>query len=240
MAQALQALERATEEARARAAQPPPFERRHTVRVQCRQELVCRFRDRHVRATALDVSLGGMRLRFEEAVSDDRELELLRHEDDSQGIRARLAWLAPDGRLGGVHFLVESAGHLRGWLLDVLHGLIGDPRGLVNRRRYFRVVADLPARLATPAGEVAGRLLDLGLGGALWEAREAQPPGTEILLAFTSPTGEELRLPGRVLHAMEDGLTAQHRIAFGDLGEGVTAVKDCVMSLLRRSPSSEA
>lgn len=229
LAHVLQALERASLEARARAASPPPFERRQTVRVQCRQELLCRVGGRQVAATAVDVSLGGMRLRFAEPLPDELELELLRQADDAEGIRARLAWRSGDGRMGGVQFL---APHLRGWMLDLLHSLFGNPQGMLNRRRYIRATANLPARLVTRSGEVAGLLLDVGLGGALWETAEALSPGAEVLLVFPSPAGEELCLPARILHALEDGQRAQHRLEFGDLGERLAALEECVLHLL--------
>lgn len=226
LAQALQALERASAE---RAASPPPYERRQAVRVQCRQELLCRVGDRDVAATSLDLSLGGMRLTFADPVPDEIELELLRRPDDAEGIRARLAWRSADGRAGGVQFVAEE---LRGWMLDLLQGLFGDPRGMVNRRRYIRATANLPARLVTRSGEVSGLLLDLGLGGALWETAEALSPGAEVLVVFTSPAGEELCLPGRVLHALDDGHRAQHRLEFADLGERLAALEECVLHLL--------
>lgn len=71
------------------------------------------------------------------------------------------------------------------------------------RRAHTRRPCDLPARLATAAGEQAGRLLSASEGGIFVSVGDLLPAGAAVTLTVLPPDGEAVAVSGAVVRAAD-------------------------------------
>ncbi len=187
-------------------------ERRRLIRLRCNYEVQCVFEETQFTANILDMGLNGMRLRMQERIKpgstvfvyhpaqvDRTENEYVlclvrwsRKRRDSEEIEAGLQYADTPGNMR------------RSWVKFLLKELGFDERAIYTRRKLIRAKSLLTAVLfSTVDGhKLEGKVLNLGVGGALFESSTTYPPKTQVRLRI--PAWGKLKpldLPGVVLHS---------------------------------------
>ncbi|MBI3927497.1 MAG: PilZ domain-containing protein [Armatimonadetes bacterium] len=240
-ATALEVLQNLKDKTAASRASGATFEeRRRLIRLKCSFEVTCRDGDRTFPAHAHDVSLGGMRLESRE-LHEGLEMKVRPRDGSGDWIRARVMWYSPrmgENGSGGVQFQEPPQDLGKSWVVDLLHRLGLGSSNFINRRKYTRARADLPASVRCGEERREGKVLDIGLGGAMLELDGNLETGDLLELQIPAFRNlPELDLPGRVLAAREAGPGRHHHhLQFEELDPDTTRALGRVVVELLRSP----
>ncbi|MBI3924752.1 MAG: PilZ domain-containing protein [Armatimonadetes bacterium] len=166
-------------------------------------------------ATVKDVSLGGLRLEFEEPTLRAGETVKVKPGRGPAGINCRVVWTR--GYEAGLQFLDPPARVARSWVLPLLCPERGTDQS--NRRRYIRVRSELPGIVGPPwGGQLPMTVLDLGLGGGMIRCDRSFARGTKLFLRLGIGEHEALETQCEVVNCQETG-QGDHRchVRFLDL-----------------------
>lgn len=146
-------------------------ERRHKLRVRCYVKVRL---DSGAEGVVSDMSMDGLQLRSNTELLNGQEFDLLYQEGEGLGrVRCRAVWVRPgrDVWVAGIVY-VESVESMReSWVKHVLEQLGFDESKTFQKREFIRVEASIPCRLLSH-GRGKGRIVNLGIGGALVEFAE--------------------------------------------------------------------
>ncbi len=153
-------------------AMPHPLEERRTVaRLDCEVQVVLLLKgDRALGARVHDISLFGMGLDLAEELPRGTPVRLLlAHDDSMEEVGCRVAGCTPHGGVWNCRLVYhqDPESLSRSWVCTLLRELGYDLDHLHQRRAFIRVKTDLPVSIEGPEGVVVGRVVDLGVGGAL-------------------------------------------------------------------------
>jgi hypothetical protein len=160
-------------------------ERRETVRLNCRLEVLLWVDDDLHFATVVDVTLTGLCLAVEKPLRVGQTVSLAR-DDYGRPWQGQVLWCrtARTGRgyRAGVGYPADAEMLRSSWLRPALTQADLESRDPVERRRLLRVSGRLACTCRDLASESSweGTMLDLSLGGALFSSREPMSEGQEV------------------------------------------------------------
>lgn len=186
-------------------------ERRRLIRLRCDYAVKCVVEDTQFPARILDMGINGMRLRLQERLKpgtnvfiyyagqadpgrDEYVLCLVRwarRRRNSEEIEAGLQYVDTEGNMR------------RSWIQFLLKELGFNERAIYTRRKQIRAESTLSGELVTETegSVIEGRILNLGVGGALFESSASFSAQTAIRIRCESWSGlKPLDLPALVLH----------------------------------------
>lgn len=182
------------------------------------------------RSVVTELSLDGMRLKSMDAPLAEGQLIDVVYtaaEDPERlgPVRIQVAWVKRVGRelVAGARFADTRENMKRSWVRFLLQEIGFDESRTFQRRQHIRVDASIPSRLFLESGApgeapVDGRIVNIGIGGALLETRVSVDSGRhgslEMSLWRILPT---LRLPVTILDQRHDGELILLSLKFGAL-----------------------
>jgi hypothetical protein len=112
----------------------------------------------------------------------------------------------------------------------------------VQRRRWPRQQMQLDVMLAPLGGRdpevsIAGRTLDLGLGGLRVETKQRLPPSADVAVRLTLPDGASLVTRTTVVYADVTDSTCEYGLAFDELDDADAARLNALVDLQGAPPS---
>lgn len=184
-------------------------QRRKTVRVPCRLPIECLSRSRRIYGELLDIGEGGLRIELPEKVRPNYEVEIrylgnLGGTYVDRSITVRVVWMerVSSAFHVGVAFVDGPSALAASWVSVVLRRLFRAAR-MSDDRQHMRCPTDVEAGLRIVLLEVSkfqrGRLLDLSVGGALYQGPLLAPVSTPVDLLLLPRPGISLILAGRVV-----------------------------------------
>lgn len=190
---------------------PHPLEERRTVaRLECDFQVVVLLPgDRALGAHVTDISLFGMSLELHEELAPGTRVRLLLAHDDSLeevACKVRGCRPGPKGFECGLVYHQDAERLSRSWVCTLLRELGYDIGHLQQRRAFIRVKTDLPAQIEAGDGMFEGRVIDLGVGGALLKCEQELPDHEEVRLLLDATAGDPLALEAHPLHHRDEGL----------------------------------
>ncbi|MBS2039293.1 PilZ domain-containing protein [bacterium] len=179
-------------------------ERRSLVRLKCSyRSIYCHGAER-LPGTITDLGEGGLALSSREPLKVGQSVKVFCPFVDVEGpndpVEGEVCWTNAMGDLhnSGIRFSVTP----HSWVFSVLQLLGFSSLSSRSKRRWVRAECKLPARVGERQVEVA----NLGVGGALIQARPRLELGEQAIVVGPYLKLEELRLEGVTLEPREDGL----------------------------------
>lgn len=220
-------------------------ERRNLVRLECQYEIDGRTAaGKKFKGQIVDMGLKGMKLRtFEQVKAGDLlsityPVPILEVPLDT--LSCRVLWSKTRHRdyvlFAGLEYAEDEATMARSWVKYLLKQLGFSKERIYQRRKYVRADCFVPALMVHGAGQtISGRLYNLGVGGALIEANEPVPDGTEVELRI-GPYEELPRfsIRARLVSRRPEARRFLHGLEFGDLSTSqLVCLGDYLFFLLR-------
>lgn len=161
------------------------------------------------KAVVTELGVDGLRLKSMEApLAEGQELDIVYgtplEEGEAGPVKVQVAWVQRSGRelVAGARYTDSRDNMRRSWVRFLLQEIGFDESRTYQRRKFIRVDASIPCRIFR--GEEClvheGRLVNIGIGGALLESAEELVKGdvltVEMSLWRILPT---LRLPVAVM-----------------------------------------
>jgi hypothetical protein len=235
--------------------QSPPnealHEKRARVRIKCSFTVMCRGMEEEMAGKIYEMGQEGLRVEVPRRVKpgDRYALELKQLSASSSPfdfeepiVWGQVIWCRKkrfaSTMLAGFSYLDSGDKLDRSWVRHIFRKLGVDPQGIFQKRTYIRADADMPVSYAQ--GSMApeeGRLLNIGIGGALIETRLPVSLRNEIMFSLGPHQGiPRVSCKGVVLQARMDsgGRRWNVGIMFGDLTAHQTRILGrYVMKFLR-------
>ncbi|GMU57931.1 MAG: hypothetical protein AMXMBFR33_70770 [Candidatus Xenobia bacterium] len=140
-------------------------ERRKSVRIQCYYQVVCNQGVRRFEAVVQDVGLTGLCLQSSLRLKRGQTIEVV-PTSGGNPVPCQVRWCR--GGVAGLSFELRPTELVRSWVSQLLTAVGFNEEAVYQRRTAIRASADLPVALKAADQEMqSGRLLDLGVGGAL-------------------------------------------------------------------------
>ncbi len=170
---------------------PSTGERRGVIRVQCRYPVTCFVERAAFHATVVDMGVRGMRLQLAQRLRPKQIVQVQysgaqsrRYSVDT--VRCEVSWVrrTARGKLEvGLRYDDLEPNLERSWVKAILRELGFRAGSIFQRRKARRVVAMLHVKL-NMAGHppMTGRVLDLGVGGALLQVNEHLNQGQTLVM----------------------------------------------------------
>lgn len=168
-----------------------PEERRRLIRVKCEYEVSCISGNRSFPAVVVDMGLSGLRLQVPNRLKQGGTV-YIHHPKPSnrfnnEHVMCTVMWCR---RKAGTNELeaglkyADTPGNMRrSWVKFLLKELGFEERAIYSRRKAIRAPSELSARLRNQGGEaLEGRVINLGIGGALFESDGGFSPGQAVRL----------------------------------------------------------
>jgi hypothetical protein len=194
-------------------------EKRRSLRVRSYAKVELELEGELHKAVVTEIGVDGLRLKIMDIPLDQAQelvisAQISEEELESGPVRAAVAWTQKNGRdtIAGCRFVDSRENMRRSWVRFLLQEIGFDESRIYQRRKHLRVDSAIPARLIeNQVGVCDGKVVNLGIGGALVETAEALTKGSSLELEMSLwrilPT---LRLPARVLDSRPDALSGQH------------------------------
>ncbi len=148
-------------------------ERRHKLRVRCYVKVTLGL-EGEPQGVVTDMSMDGLQLRAPTELHLHQEFEVLYNEGQSLGrVRCRVVWVRPgrDFWLAGIAYVGTAESMRASWVKHVLEQLGFDESKTFQKREHIRVESSIPCRVMG-AAEGKGRIVNIGIGGALVELEQ--------------------------------------------------------------------
>lgn len=183
-------------------------EKRRALRVRSYAQVKLSSNGEQFKGIVTELGLEGLRIKspdapFKEGQSWEIHYALGREDAAAGPVRVQTAWVQKVGRefVAGARYADSRENMRRSWVRYLLQELGFDESRIYQRRQYIRVDASIPARMLEGSRCLAeGRLVNLGIGGALLESSLSLTKGSALTLEMSLwrilPT---LRLPVTVL-----------------------------------------
>lgn len=227
-------------------------EKRRSLRIKSYAQAQLQLEGQAYRGVVIELSLEGMRIKSMEAPLAENQVVDVTYTPVSPqpdqaawgAVRAQVAWTQRSGRewIAGMRY-ADSADNLKSsWVRYLLQEVGFDENRTFQRRKFIRVDASIPARVFDDSQTTVceGRLVNLGIGGALLESSQALEKGVlgtlEMSLWRILPT---LQLPVAVLQCRgeESGLHLLS-LKFGSMDAGqVKLLGNYIINMINQSSS---
>ncbi len=186
-----------------------PEERRRLIRVKCSFDVTCIVGEKSVPGKVIDMGLNGLRLETTERVKPGTLIYIYHPKPsnrfDNEHVMCQVKWCRKRKTTSKIEIGVKYAdtpGNMRrSWVKFLLKELGFDGRAIYTRRKSVRAEANLKAVMRSDDGGVLeGKVLNLGIGGALFAAEEAFGPGALVKMKIGPyKRFKLLELPGTIL-----------------------------------------
>lgn len=189
-------------------------EKRRALRVRSYAQVQLAAGEEQFKGVVTELGLDGLRLKsldapLKEGQAWDIHYTLGPDGDPAGPVRVQTAWVRRVGReyVAGARFADSRENMRRSWVRYLLQELGFDESCIYQRRQYIRVDSSIPARVFSGSNCVLhdGKLVNLGIGGALLEGETSLQKGAHLTLEMSLwrilPT---LRLPVLVLDVRPD------------------------------------
>lgn len=221
-------------------------ERRRLIRLRCDYQVQCVVDQEQFSARVIDMGLNGMRLRLDHKLKPGSTIFVYHpsrpDKVENEYVLCLVRWCRKthngEDMEAGLQYADTPGNMRRSWVKFLLKELGFDERAIYTRRKSIRAEARLQGVLLAEDGrESEGTVLNLGAGGALFEAAAGWSSGTRVRLRV-GPYGRlrALELPGVVLHAKrsDDSAPFLLSIRFVDLKSSqVRGLGQYVLQLLK-------
>ncbi|MBI3924877.1 MAG: PilZ domain-containing protein [Armatimonadetes bacterium] len=166
-----------------------PEERRRLIRVKCDYEVACIVGNRSFPAKVVDMGLNGLRLEAPERLRQGTTIYIHHPKPsnrfDNEHVMCQVKWCrrrkGSNAMEVGVQYADTPGNMRRSWVKFLLKELGFDERAIYTRRKAIRAPADLEASMhSDEGGRLEGKVVNLGVGGALFAGEEAFSPGLPI------------------------------------------------------------
>lgn len=181
-------------------------ERRSLVRLKCSYRSIYAHSEGRFPGTITDLGEGGLALTSRDPLKVGQTIKVFCPFVDVDGpnepIEGEICWTRELGKLtnSGVRFTVSS----HSWVFSVLQLLGFSSLSSRSKRRWVRAECKLPARV----GERQVQVENLGVGGALVQAKPRLPVAEATITIGPYLKFEALRMQGTVGETRDDGLQA--------------------------------
>lgn len=162
-------------------------ERRRRVRVRCYVRVQLQDGKQQAGAVVTDIGMEGVRLKTPLPLEPEQQVVLV-YPDETQGnelgkVVCRTVWVkqARDQSIAGLTYSDTRENMRRSWVKYVLEELGFDEKRTFQRRKLIRAQGEVPARVFADQA-FGGKVLNLGLGGALLQCDEPLAIGQEVEL----------------------------------------------------------
>jgi PilZ domain len=235
-------------------------ERRENVRVRCRYAAYCVDRKTSTEVTVTDICARGFRISGPKkyklgelvylvyrGVVGER-LSRIPHDKlvtVPDGVRCRVIWCRrlPEGVEVGLDIYDSDDLLSRSWVPKILDKLGLKRNGIVQKRKQIRAPARLDAEVRLGENAVTGNVLNLGVGGALFQTKKHLPVGQGVQLVIRgSKRLPTLRVEGEVVsHRFDVGSdSGMHGVCFRAIDDDTLALLTrYVVKLLKEAGSTE-
>ncbi|MCA9793750.1 MAG: PilZ domain-containing protein [Candidatus Eremiobacteraeota bacterium] len=155
-------------------------ERRRRLRVRCYVKVDLGEVGRGI---VTDLSMEGVRIKLSQPLAEGDEVSIRYHESGQGDVRCRTVWTKQEREqtVAGLAYHDSGENMRRSWVKYVLEGLGFDESKTFQRRKHIRAEASIPARVLSEPRQ-KGRVLNIGMGGALLETDTPLVPEDRILL----------------------------------------------------------
>lgn len=184
-------------------------QKRSLTRLQCRIPVRCQGENLGFDALAVDIGLQGMRLEVPQKLPNDTVLAVSYHSlgrrRAPEKVVTQVRWCrkcaTSNSHEVGLEYVGGDSNHPRSWVDYVLDEVGYDEESVFERRRSLRAPGKLLGYLVTKGGRYAGRVANLGIGGALLETTRALARGTPVEVEIGPEHGlTRLVMSGKVRH----------------------------------------
>ncbi|MEW6282419.1 MAG: PilZ domain-containing protein [Candidatus Eremiobacterota bacterium] len=184
-------------------------ERRRSVRLNCDYQVNCNSTTASFPGRVLDVGLTGLRLTALTKLPRGMTLSVVPVEGGGP-VPCLVRWSRKEGDVwvAGVSFELRPSELVRSWVAVLLAGVGFNEEAVYQRRTAVRAPADLPAQLRSPTDDIVqGRVIDLGVGGALIQVTGTAPgkEGAHRVTLGPYKKLEMLSLNGQVVRISRPG-----------------------------------
>lgn len=161
-------------------------ERRKLIRLRCEYRCLIEIQGKNHEAVILDMGLGGLRLRSYQPCKVGDTLQILSPfneiGDSNEPVLCQVQWVQQSNKSFhnylGVKYISDNKAMARTWVRGVLKQLGFRPEFITSKRRWVRADHILEGTLKRPDNNRHEILVhNLGIGGALFEYRNALPLG---------------------------------------------------------------
>ncbi|HXE73059.1 MAG TPA: PilZ domain-containing protein [Candidatus Nitrosotenuis sp.] len=222
-------------------------DKRRLIRLRCHFKVTCAQERRAFEAAVTDMGLGGMRLKVPERLKPGERVTVTNPAVEGKGlldsVRCAVVWCRKQRHSEqlevGVRYDDTPANMARSWVKFVLRNLGFDERAIYQKRKNIRAATSLPCHMELTSGKTEGRVVNLGVGGALVQSDYELPTGGRILLRI----GPWQRLPALELGGqvrsgrfVPEGQVWLHGVRFINLSPAqVEVLGRYVITILRES-----
>lgn len=232
----------------------PTEERRRFVRLPCRYAVYCMDRRKAHEAVVSDIGPYGLRLDMVHRLSIGQKVNLVyrgvpggsltrlpfkKLQEVESKMPCKVLWVKrhTDNYQAGVVFQLQGEELAQTWVKPVLEKMGLSKGAFTQKRSLIRARALLDAEVRHEGTAVEGLLVNVGLGGALFQSKQHLNPGIKVTLTV-NPKGKlpPLQVTGQIIHHNFDVVSnsGMHSIQFKDLDQsGEATLKSYVIHLLR-------
>lgn len=217
-------------------------ERRKSVRLQCHYKVFCSQGLRRFEAVVQDVGLTGLQLTTANRLKRGQTVEVVPI-NGGNPVPCLIRWIRRGGSewVAGLSFELRPSELVHSWVSQLLTAVGFNEEAVYQRRTAVRAAADLPVALRGPGEEMlAGRLLDLGVGGALVQVTRQVALGDRYTLVLGPHKNlETVRLDGEVVRVDSPDPGDRFNLGLRFIGPGNSQVRllgNYVMELLSARP----
>lgn len=183
-----------------------PEERRQLIRLKCSYDVNCIVGNRSFPAKVIDIGLNGLRLEIPQRLRVGAVIYVQRPKPNSrfnnEHVMCSVRWCRKRRKSSqleaGLKYGDTPGNMRRSWVRFLLKELGFDERAIYSRRKAIRADSRITGKMINDQGEtIQGLVVNLGVGGALFESGKAFGPGNEVRLHL----GPDKRLPALDLAA---------------------------------------
>lgn len=217
----------------------PTQERRRSVRLPCRYAVYCLGRKKAIEAMVADIGPGGLRLELVQKLSKGQKFDLVyrgvpggkltrlpfrKLQEVKNKVSCKVLWCMKltDSYEAGLVFQPSSGVLDDTWIKPVLDKM-GYEKGAFDQKRVLiRAKAHLNADLKIDGESVRGLMVNVGLGGALFQSSKHLGAGHDVeLLVNSHPKLSNLRIKGKILSHSFDVVSnsGMHNLQFEGLDD---------------------
>ncbi|MEW6279906.1 MAG: PilZ domain-containing protein, partial [Candidatus Eremiobacterota bacterium] len=223
-----------------------PEERRRLIRLKCNYDVTAIVGDRSMPARVIDVGLYGMRLEMRDRLRAGASVYVHHpkpsHRFDNEHVLCEVRWCRrrpKSDRLEiGVQYADTPGNMRRSWVKFLLKELGFDERAIYTRRKAIRAPSSISAEMRDEKGDtIPGMVVNVGVGGALFQSQNAFGPGTNIRMKIGPYRRfKPLELTGTIISTRKQDETDGYltSVRFGATTPGqVRLLGDYVIDLLK-------
>lgn len=217
-------------------------ERRKSVRIQCHYQVYCSHGLRRFEAVVQDVGLTGLQIGSTMRLKRGQLLDVV-PVNGGNPVPCQVRWCKSEDRefRAGLSFELRPSELVHSWVSQLLTAVGFNEEAVYQRRTAIRIATDLPAALKAGGMEIAGRLLDLGVGGALVQVDQELAMEARYTLVVGPLKGlDTMKLEGEVVRVDSPDAAEKYNVGLRFLsltGAQVRLLGGYVVALLSTRPA---